>query len=197
MSNTQIMSGKKTMKQFYSITKDALRTVKYMRSASKKGLLDNGFKSRIMLAVTEVNGCEMCRVFHAGEALKSGMSNDEIQEFLTGDLSNSDSEEGIAIFFAQHYAEEKGKPDLEAWDRVVHEYGREKALGILGATRVIMFGNTSGIGLGALHSRLKLKPVKGSSFIYEIKILFGTIIFLPLALLHNAISIEHDILIRG
>jgi AhpD family alkylhydroperoxidase len=38
-----------------------------------------------MLAVTEVNGCEMCSYAHTKMALEAGLSNDEIQQMLAGD----------------------------------------------------------------------------------------------------------------
>ncbi len=195
MNNPKEYSNKKfySVREFYKYTKDAFKSLKYMKQALKTGLIDKGFQSRIMLAVTEINGCEMCNIFHTGEALKSGMSNKEIKLFLSGDLAHANVDEGVAIFFAQHYAKTKGYPDIEAWNRVVNEYGRKKALGILGTVRAIMFGNTSGIAIGALISRFKFKPVKNSSFSYELKILLSTFIFVPIAIIHSNFSKQTDL----
>ncbi len=77
------------------------------RGRSKKISFD--FKERLMLAVTEVNGCPMCSYFHVEQALKSGMDDSQIKNLLSGSLENVPDEEVKAILFAQHYAEKKGK----------------------------------------------------------------------------------------
>jgi len=70
----------------------------------------------------------------------------------------------------------------------VKEYGKEKALGILGATRMIMIGNIIGIPFSAFRSRLKGKPIKKSNLIYEIGMMLSIIVFLPVAFKHSIIS---------
>src|SRR5690625_6346011 len=79
-----------------------------------------------MLAVTEVNGCEICSYGHTKYALEQGMSNEEIKSFLTGNPENISSDEMPAIIFAQHYADTKGHPSEEAWNRIVQEYGKDR-----------------------------------------------------------------------
>jgi AhpD family alkylhydroperoxidase len=45
-------------------------------------LLSPAFRERLMLVVTEVNGCRYCRTFHASEALKEGITDTELAELL-------------------------------------------------------------------------------------------------------------------
>jgi len=174
-----------SVREYYTIIRYAMKTIIYFISGKKSGDLDKNFMSRIMLAVTEVNGCEMCSYHHTSEALKNGMSQEDISSLLNGNLNNIPTNESVAIFFAQHYAELKGKPNRSAWDRLIATYGNKKAYAILAATRVIMIGNVSGIALGAFKNRLSGNPVDKSSFGYELAILISTFVFIPISLIHN------------
>lgn len=174
-----------SVSEYYTIIRYALKTMKYMARGRKSGDLNKNFISRIMLAVTEVNGCEMCSYYHTSEALKNGMSQEDISNLLSGDLERVPPEESVAIFFAQHYADQKGKPKRSAWNRLVKTYGLQKAYSILAATRIIMFGNVSGIALGALKNRLSGNPIAKSNLGYELAITFSTLIFFPIGLVHN------------
>jgi AhpD family alkylhydroperoxidase len=169
-------------KEFYGILKDAFCSMKDMRNARKKSLVDKDFMHRIMLAVTEVNGCRVCSYFHTEQALKDGMSDEEITMILNGSLENVPPGEGIGLFFAQHYADKRGRYDNSSWVRLMDEYGFEKAKGILAATRIIMMGNAYGIAYGCLKSRLMGKKIEGSSLLSELGIMFGSIFLIPIAM---------------
>lgn len=157
-------------------------------TAQRNGVLQEDFAERLMLAVTEVNKCAMCSYAHTKMALSTGMSIEEINAMLSGDFSDIEPAEMPAILFAQHYADARGKPSKEAWDSVVKQYGYEKSIAILGAIRVIMFGNAYGIPLGSLKARLLKKPDKApdsrSSTLYELTMLGTVIIFIPSAIIH-------------
>ena len=56
-----------------------------IRSAMRD-LVSPAFRERLMLVVTEVNGCRYCRTFHASEALKEGITDTELAELLTGQI---------------------------------------------------------------------------------------------------------------
>lgn len=168
------------IKDFYSILEEAVNSFTILRKARKKNILSKQFQERIMLAVTEVNGCEMCSYYHTKEALKSGMSEKDIQNMLQGELGEITEEESIAIFFAQHYAESSANPDAEAWQRVVEFYGEEKAEMILAYIKVIMMGNVYGLAAGSFLNRFKGVQVnKRSSIGLELSILLSVIIFFP------------------
>jgi len=164
--------------QLFKFIKVLIRTIKY----KKKGLISNSFEKRILLTVTEVNGCEMCSYGHSTDALKEGMPEKDIHEMLTGNLENVPQDESVALFFAQHYADNNGNPTEVAWERVIETYGKEKALAILAIIRTIMVGNTVGIALGAFINRIKGKSVKKSSLIYELQILLSVIPFLIISI---------------
>lgn len=177
-----------TTKEFYDVLYKAMRTLKYLLKCKKNNLLKRDFIERIMLAVTEVNGCEMCSYGHTKMALEQGMSSDEIQKILSGNTEDVSSEEAVAVFFGQHYADTRGNPSKESWQRLDKEYGQTKSLGILGAIRIMMIGNIQGMALGALLSRMKGKPIEKSNLGYEIKMILSQIIFFPIAFIHSMIS---------
>jgi AhpD family alkylhydroperoxidase len=147
--------------------------------------MSSQFIERIMLAVTEVNGCEVCSYAHTKIALEQGMSNEEIQMLLSGTTENIPRDEMKAILFAQHYADTRGNPTEESWMSIVESYGKEKALGILAAIRMIMIGNVFGIPLSGLRTRLKGKPSGKTSIIYELMMILSFPVLFPLALLHG------------
>ena len=177
-----------SVKELYVALYKGFRTMKYMRKNKKSNAMTKELNERIMLAVTEVNGCEVCSYAHTKMALELGMPIEEIQTLLSGNTENIPADEAIAILFAQHYADTRGNPSSDSWKRVVDAYGMPKALGILGTIRIIMIGNVSGIALSAFRSRLKGNPIKKSNLFYEISMLLATLIFLPFAFIHGLVS---------
>lgn len=163
-----------TNRQLYQFIKDHKRSADY----KEMQLVDKGFSERIMLVVTEVNGCELCSYAHSNAAFKNGIPAEEIRAMLSGSIDNAPQDESIALLFAQHYADTSGQPTEASWDRLVDVYGKEKALCILGHTRNIMIGNTVGIAVGALKDRFKGKAVEKSSLAYELGIILSVIPFL-------------------
>ncbi len=181
----EIYSKKYKFHELYTTFYKGFRTIKYMRRCRKKDLLSKDFIERIMLAVTQINGCEVCSYAHTKMALEQGMSDDEIQKILSGNMERIPKEQSVAVFFAQHYADTKGNPSMDSWQRLIDEYGEEKALGILGAIRMIMIGNIAGIPMSSFISRLKGKRVKKSNLFYEIGLPLSSIIFAPIAFFHS------------
>ncbi len=171
----------------YSIVRKAGVTMPDLVRAEKSGDMTEPFKERLMLAVTEVNGCRLCSWAHTKVALEAGLSDAEIKDLLAGQAGNTPQEELPAVLFAQHYADARGNPSPEAWAKIVARYGHARALAILGAVRGIMLGNTYGIPLGSLLSRLRGKRTgidARSSLAYEIGMLTSAVILIPIALLH-------------
>jgi len=166
--------------EFYHFFDDAMASFSIIRKARKNNLVSKAFQKRIMLVVTEVNGCQLCSYWHTKEALRSGMPAEEIKNMLSGSIENVPKEESVALFFAQHYAESAANPDKKAWQRVMDIYGEEKAQAILAFTKVIMMGNVYGIAVSALLNRIIGKPVKKSRFLDELGIVFGVIFFIPI-----------------
>lgn len=175
--------------EFFTALSKGLRTMKYMKAARKGGGMTAEFFERIMLAVTEVNGCEVCSYAHTRLALESGMSREEIQSLLSGNTLAIPEEETLGIMFAQHYADSRGNPSRASWERLEEAYGRSMALGILGVVRMIMIGNIYGIAFSAFRRRLKGQPVRKSSLLYELGMLLSVVVFLPAAVIRNLAAI--------
>jgi len=175
--------------EIYMIIYKGIRTVSYMSKALKHNQMDYQFTERIMLAVTEVNGCDICSYAHTKMALESGMSNEEIQNMLAGEISSVPKQQVQAIMFAQHYAESRGKPSKKSWEQIVDNYGESLALGILGSIRAIMMGNVLGIPLNSFFMRFKGQPDKRSSIFYELKIMTVGSLFILIAIIHVVFSI--------
>ena len=102
-----------TPAQAYLALYRALRTVGAFRKAKQSGSLSLQLQERLMLAVTEVNGCALCSYGHSRMALEAGLSGQEIEELLGGQTDGAPKEELPAILFAQHYADTRGKPNRE------------------------------------------------------------------------------------
>lgn len=176
-----------TIGEFYTSVRLAVSTFGRYRKSVRNGEFSPEAAERIMLAVTEVNGCEVCSYVHTKIALEKGMSRGDIASMLSGGSEAVPEEEAPAILFAQHYADSRGKPSAEAWSRIVGEYGESKAFGILGAARLMMTANIYGIALSALGRRFKGQRVKRSNTLYEVGMLLSVIIFLPAAAVHALI----------
>lgn len=181
--------GKKlySVQESYWILYNGMRTIKYMLKAKKNTSLNPKFIERIMLAVTEVNDCTICSYAHTKMAIESGMSNEEIQNMLSGVIDDVPADEVAAVMFAQHYADTRGTPTLESWRCIVEIYGISKAKGILGSIRTIMIGNTYGIPWSSFFNRLRGNPDQRSSLLYEISMILSTIL-IPISFIHALIS---------
>lgn len=160
----------------------ALSTLKRNK---KDGTLSQQFIERLQLAVTEVNGCAACSYAHTTFALREGMSNEEISSFLSGKDDYIKPEEAKAVIFAQHFADQRGYPYKDAYEAIIEEYGPQKAHIILSAVQMMIAGNMFGIPLSAFQSRRRGRPFKKSSVGYELGMVVGGILVLPIALTHS------------
>jgi AhpD family alkylhydroperoxidase len=108
-------------------------------------LVPPAFRERLMMVVTEVNGCRYCSYFHARNALASGVSPDELRELLDRSIpKDTPPDELSALMYAQHWAESGAHPDPEPVRRLVEIYGPEKAEAIHIVLRMIRVGNLLG-----------------------------------------------------
>ena len=148
--------------------------------AVRSRLISRAFSEKIMLAVTAVNGCRYCSYAHARTALDSGISPQEVDLLLSGEIGHVSPQEAPALFFAQHYAESGGHPIPEMVQELVETYGQEKAQGILATIRMITLGNLSGNTFDALLSRLRGHPAEGSSLGSELVTLALLVLGTPL-----------------
>ncbi|HSM92797.1 MAG TPA: carboxymuconolactone decarboxylase family protein [Anaeromyxobacteraceae bacterium] len=171
-------------RDFYDALVLLHRSVARLIANRMRPRIDGKFVERLMLAVTEVNGCAVCSWAHTGIALKKGFAQAEIDAFLSGSGAYVVPGEATAILFAQHYAGTQGRPERQAWEALVQEYGAERARLILAAIQVMMVGNISGLPLSALLARLKGRPYARSSVLFELGMQLAGVIFLPVTALH-------------
>ncbi|SDB80596.1 alkylhydroperoxidase AhpD family core domain-containing protein [Raineyella antarctica] len=175
-------------KQRYSLVEGYRVAVLAARSLPdfrrRKQELGLPFIERIMLAVTEVNGCPVCSYGHARMALEAGLPEEEIRMMLDGDVADAPASELPAIMFGQHYADTKGHPDPAAWQVVIDMYGPDLARGILGAIRMIMWGNAYGIALSGLQARKRGEKLPGSSLAGDVAMTAAAFLQLPVVAVH-------------
>jgi AhpD family alkylhydroperoxidase len=113
--------------------------------ALRRGAISFPFRERLMMVVTEVNGCRYCSSFHSAQSLKAGVSNDELRALLAGQIPADSPEEEIpALAYARHWAESNARPDPEAVRLLEETYCGEKADMIHIILRMIRAGNLMG-----------------------------------------------------
>ncbi len=185
---------KNKQSRIFSI-KEQLKLIHYgakgfvlLKISRKKRLMNKKLKERIMLAVTEVNGCTMCSFVHTHLALSSGMSREVINEILAGDYKNIPIEDSVAVIFAQHYAFSKEMPSDESIERLVDEYGFKKAELVIAACNMITMTNGMGTSMDYFYNRLRFKRNRSSNLMLEILNPILTMIFFPLLVVYNYIT---------
>jgi len=168
-----------TLSDYLRFLNDAFSTIPVLREVSRSNLIEKAFSERVMLAVTQVNGCRYCAYGHARMALQAGVPDEEIQQLMQGEFDALPQKEIKALLFAQHYAETCGHPDTKTWKILIEHYGKDTAMGILAYIRMIMMGNLLGNTFDAFLYRLRFNPVPGSRFLDEVGILIGSLIWIP------------------
>lgn len=134
---------------------------KPIRAATRGDRISPGFRERLMLAVTQVNGCRLCTFAHSREALKQGVSRHEIDRIMGAEFGDCPEEEVAALLYAQHWADTGGRPDDEAQAKLVETYGEAAAEDIDLILRAIRAGNYTVNTLEYLVNRLTLGLVGG------------------------------------
>ena len=89
-----------SLAESYRIFYLAMRTIPYMTRGEKNGTLSPVLRERLMIAVTEVNGCAMCSYYHVKMALETGMESAEIHNMLSGEMKDVPDAELTAVLFA-------------------------------------------------------------------------------------------------
>ena len=176
-----------TIKEHFKIMNHAAKGFGVLLYAKKHNLFNKQFKERIMLAVTEVNGCELCSFIHTKVSLGAGMKYGEINEILNGSKDDIPKEELIAVLFGEHYADTHEHPDTEAVNTLISEYGREKAKIICAVLGVITLTNSMGISMGLFRERLQFRRVKMSKLVNELGIPLLTMTVFPALFIYHKV----------
>lgn len=162
--------------------RDLLNHLDDLHSAITRQRVSHAFAEKIMLAVTQVNGCRYCSFAHTRLALHAGLSEVELRPLMAGDFGQVPEHEMVALTFAQQYAEQRGRIDLIAWQRLVDCYGLTMARDILTYIRTITFANLYGNTFDAVLSRCARRPAPDSHLLAEIAILSLPLVMLPAGL---------------
>ena len=133
-------------------------------------VISKSFSESVSLAISQVNGCKLCSYTHAKNALKSGMSEEEVEFLLSGGFDNAPKEQLEALLFAQHYADTNGNPDSDVKQKLVDTYGEEKTKDIMASIFMMNLTNLHGNTAEALGLRLKGKAVEDSSLWQELAV---------------------------
>lgn len=173
---------------FYGHLHRAIRYFPLMLRSQRKGIVSKAFNERIMLAVTEVNGCKYCSYYHTRVAIKEGISKSEIRAMRRGDTQRIPEDENMGMIYSQHYADTGGNPDPDTRNKFMDYYGRERALGIEASIKSIMVGNIYGIAVDGLARRMKGEKIKDSKFWNEAGIFFGILPMIPVAFVQSWFS---------
>jgi AhpD family alkylhydroperoxidase len=125
-----------------------LRSLRRAGSAARSGprsAVAADFRERLMLVVTEVNGCRYCSWFHSGSALTAGIPLPELGELLRGRLpQDTPAEQFPALVYAHQWAERDGRPTAEMDTALFGQYGEAQGRAILDLLRMIRIGNLLG-----------------------------------------------------
>ena len=134
-----------TWKEFWEDLAYILSNRRMIKSAMRDPRIDLAFRERLMLAVTEVNGCRYCRTFHIGQAKEAGISLEEINVYLLGTIPEDIPEEQkLGVCYAQHWAENGRQADQDYLNQVREWYGEESFQSINMILRMIWMGNLLG-----------------------------------------------------
>jgi AhpD family alkylhydroperoxidase len=146
-----------TPRTFFHDLREVLAGLPAFKDTARSRRVSRTFAEKIMLAVTQVNGCRYCAYGHTRVALKEGVTPEEIEKIVAAELGDFPEEEAVALAFAQHWAETAGQPDPEAERRFREYYGPVVSADILNWMRMINMGNLMGNTLDAILYRLGLK----------------------------------------
>jgi AhpD family alkylhydroperoxidase len=140
------------VRDLWAVLRQAQQIPPLMRGRS----LAPAFRERLMLTVTQVNGCRYCAYAHARMALTEGLSHEEIESLGRGAFEEAPPAERPAIRYAQHWAAADGLPDPQAVQELHDLYGEEQAAAIDLSLRLIRVGNLAGNTWDKLVRRLGL-----------------------------------------
>ncbi len=126
-------------------------------------------REQVMLACTSVNDCRYCAWAHTHLALKNGVDIEQMNALLASpDQPLANEREGIAMLYAQHFAEQSGKPSAEAKERLSSVFSGAEVREIHAYLYAIYFANLSGNTFDALLLRLQGKSAENSHLLTEV-----------------------------
>ncbi|AHK14931.1 MAG: carboxymuconolactone decarboxylase family protein [Thalassolituus sp.] len=158
-----------TLGQFLNMLFQAIIRLPILVAALIKPKTSPQLREQVMLACTSVNDCRYCAWAHTHLALKNGVDIEAMNALLaSSDNPLGGEQEGIAILFAQHFAEFKGRPSGDAVARLQSVYSKAQVKEIYAYLYAIYFANLSGNTFDALLARLRGQKVENSYIFTEV-----------------------------
>jgi AhpD family alkylhydroperoxidase len=144
--------------------------------ARRRRKVSKEFEKKLMLTVTAVNGCRYCSWFHARDALRCGLTADEIESLASGAIDRRVLPgEAPGLVYAQHFAESGRNPHAEATARLRATYGDEAAEEILLYLNVISVGNLSGNTFRSFLERVRDRRFLDRGFLSELLVFLAVL----------------------
>jgi AhpD family alkylhydroperoxidase len=162
-----------TPASFQATLSDFLSHSGELRRAMRGGKLGRAFGERVMLAVSQVNGCRGCSFAHSRFALREGVPAEEVRRLAAGDLQGQPGDTLIALLFAQHHADTGGNPEPAAQQRLETVYGEDGAREVRAYIQLAMMTSLFNNTLEAIWSRLLGRPAANSSLSGELSVMLG------------------------
>lgn len=158
-----------TLPLFLRITTQAAIRLPRLTAALIRPATSRRMREQVMLACTSVNDCRYCAWAHTHLALKNGVDIDAMNDLLaTHEHPLANAQEGIAMLFAQHFAETMGRPQTDAVVRLQTSFSRTQQREIYAYLYAIYFANLSGNTFDALLARLRGQAADNSNLITEL-----------------------------
>ncbi len=134
--------------EFLGDVRFLVRNRSALKAAIRSGAMSFGFRERLMMVVTEVNGCRYCSWYHSAQSIKAGLSEVELRELLAGQVpEGAPAEELPALVYARHWAQADARPDPQATRSLTEVYSAGGAAAIQVVLRTIRAGNLMGNSL--------------------------------------------------
>lgn len=169
-----------SIREHFTLMKRAACGLRYNRINKAKKAMNKQRRERIMLAISEVNGCAMCSYVHTKLALQAQMTPDEIKEILSGELAHVPEQDVLAVLFAKDFAASHEVIDSASYRKIQDFYGTDGARAIVCASHVITMTTSMGISLALLKDRLLFKSHRQSHWWNELLIPLSTLVLFPM-----------------
>jgi AhpD family alkylhydroperoxidase len=116
--------------------------------------MDPALREAVMVAVAHANACRVCSYVHQTEALRVGLSQEDVERITAGSAALGDPQLAAATIYAQARAEEGFGPVPEALrGRLVEVFGTREADDVELAGRAMHQANMLMNALEALRAR--------------------------------------------
>ena len=131
-----------------------------IKQLMKSQVVDAAFRERLMLAVTEVNGCRYCSYYHTRLALSAGVTQEEVSGIAAQSFEHCPPGQQAALLYAQHWAESEANPDPDLRRQFLTRYGEGPGEQIELSLRMIRVGNLTGNLLDYLLFKLSFGRIR-------------------------------------